>query len=200
MGFLNKGINYEVSKSRCKLADKFKEILNINSIDNISSNFLDVNPEFFLADLVIGVDIVFQIVSPLFDSAESDAVDWIYKCLKPNGVLFLELIDYSERKQRISKNSGVIREWFEFPAGDPYQYLLSKYTLDHDENIVVEKVFIKRNVEKKEHEKNVIVVKSYTRSEIKKILENKGFCVEIYEMDKSDDDDDLPYRVLARKL
>ncbi len=71
-GIIDIGENYEISRNRCELCKRFAKMLNSNiSIHN--ENFLN-NIDGEKADLIIGVDIVFQLVSPLYNDAENDAL------------------------------------------------------------------------------------------------------------------------------
>ncbi len=201
-GIIEKGINFEVSTSRCRLCRRFAELLGDRSIEVRNENFLDseyINPE---VDLIIGVDVVIQIISPLYDSAEEDAITWAYNSLKRGGVLYLEMNDYTEMIKHISQNGGVIREWAEFEESDPFRYSLNKYEIDNDGFIIMNKVFLGRDGLIKDHMRNV--VKSYTPTHIRTILEEKGFKVEVYDVPKSEYNLDYvdvnpAYRVVAIK-
>jgi len=46
-------------------------------------------------DLIIGVDIVTQIIAPLYDMAEQKYFNWIRQHLTNEGRVFLEFQDYS---------------------------------------------------------------------------------------------------------
>ena len=147
------------------------------------------------------VDIVWQFISPLYDEAERDAIQWIYKNLKKGGMVLLELEDYSRQIEDIKEN-GAYRFWEEFPKDDPFKYGLYKLDLDDDENVVDEKIFIRRDNMKEEPFTNII--KSYTRKESIDMLKRYGMKAEIFPyynansaMEKSNEHD--LYRVLARK-
>lgn len=49
------------------------------------------------------VDIVWQLISLLYDSAESEMIEWIKKSLRTNGCLFMEMMGYSDTLKRIEK-------------------------------------------------------------------------------------------------
>lgn len=74
---MRKGINYEVSKSRCELAVKFAEISSSQNVEIRNCNFLEDIIEQNEYDCIVMVDIVLQIISPLYDAAESDTINWI---------------------------------------------------------------------------------------------------------------------------
>ncbi len=71
-GILKGACGYEVSESRFIMAEKFKELAGSKCVKNINSDILKETIERGRFDLVIGVDIVLQIISPLYDNAESD--------------------------------------------------------------------------------------------------------------------------------
>lgn len=146
------------------------------------------------------VDIVLQIVSPLYDLAESDTIRWVKKGLKKGGYLFIEIVDYSDMIKNI-ENKGEIYTWKEFSEGDPFQYSLDKFSIDKDKNLVCEKRFIGRDNEKRDYFKNVI--HSYTPKELSEILERNGFNVKVYQCNDSslpENERNNTYRVLAKKV
>ncbi len=199
---LKKGINYEVSKSRCELAQKFAQILFCNKVDNINKNFLEVKPEKEEFDCIIMVDIVMQLISPLYNTAEKDAIAWIKQSLKKTGILFLEIEDYSGIIERVRKE-GVFRRWEEFPPEDPFQYMLQKMSVDVDNNLVVEKWFIRRDSNEREYFKNVI--QSYTKHKIEELFSRNGFDVTIHLckddlLFQSGRNGNEIFRVIAKKL
>lgn len=161
----------------------------------VNQNFLeDRTKDKF--DLIVAVDIVIQIISPLYDSAEKDMFQWIKEHLEDNGALFLELVDYSSTIEELKDNS-VIRTWEEFPDADAYRYGLYSRSLDNDGNIVKDKIFIKRENGEPWISQNV--VKSYSRDEIQHVLGKYGFTCELYPYEGTNNENKDYYRVIARK-
>lgn len=199
-GLLRRGINYEISQSRCDLAKKFAELLSCSNVEIKNCNFMDDVSKQNEFDCIIMVDIVWQLISPLYDSAEHDMMQWLRKALKQGGYLFIEMIDYADIMRRIEKE-GTLRTWIEFPEGDPFQYSLDKFSVDMDNNLVCEKFFIGRNNNVRDYFKNVI--RSYTVEEITELLIKNGFDTKIYPCyDESlpEIEKDSTFRVLAKKL
>ncbi|MCI8972531.1 MAG: class I SAM-dependent methyltransferase [Lachnospiraceae bacterium] len=199
-GLLRKGINYEVSKSRCELAVKFAEISSSQNVEIRNCNFLEDIIEQNEYDCIVMVDIVLQIISPLYDAAESDTINWIKTALKKGGYLFIEIVDYSDMIKYI-KNKGSMYTWKEFSKGDPFQYSLDKFSIDKDNNLICEKKFIGRDNDKRDYFKNVI--HSYTLEEITRILEMNGFSTKFYLCNDSslpESERNNTYRILAKKV
>lgn len=201
-GMLRKALGYEVSESRCNFAKKFKEYMKCEQTQIINKNFLEDDENYDGYDLIIAVDIVLQVISPLYDNAEKETFVWIKKHLNKGGILLLELEDYSDPLSQIEK-SGRITSWEEFPERDVFQYGLYSMSKDDDGNIVDKKIFLNRNTKEADGFQNVI--KSYSKEQIIDILH-------IYEMEGEifpyyDECDDTPndqrrkiYRVIARKM
>lgn len=200
---ISHAVGYEVSEARCKFANKFLSRYDSKKVRIVNRNFLDeyenVNGEY---DLIILVDIVWLFISPLYDRAEHDGMQWIYKNLRKGGMVLFELEDYSRQIAHI-KREGPYRFWEEFSEDDPFKYGLYKLDLDHEENVVDEKIFIRRDGMKEEPFTNII--KSYTREESVNLLNRYGMNAEIYpyydcvdDCTESSNEHDL-YRVLARK-
>lgn len=194
-GILNGGVGYEVSKSRCECAERFKRLMGCNLSQIVNQNFLEDRSKRKF-DLIIAVDIVIQIISPLYDKAEEDMFQWIGEHLEDDGALFLELVDYSSTIETL-KNNQVIRTWEEFPDADAYRYGLYSRSLDSDGNIVKDKIFIRRVDGGPWISQNV--VKSYSREEIYDVLSKYGFTCEIYPYKGINNENKDYYRVIARK-
>ena len=193
------GTGYEVSASRHRLANKFAEMLHSQKVRNINANFLDEPPIANRYDLVVMVDIVFQIIAPLSDTAEKDTLEWIRKSLRDDGFLFMEIEDYSNTFEELAANEGALRKWEEFPAGDPFQYALHLIEKDADGNLVIGKTHIRRDSNERDYFRNVI--KSYTIENMTSLLEQNGFSVRIYpgEFEVGEYRGTKRFRVLARK-
>lgn len=201
---ISHAVGYEVSEARCRFASRFLDRYGSKKVEIINHNFLedDGNVREGGYDLIVLVDIVWLIISPLYDRAESDAMQWIYRNLRKGGMVLFELEDYSRQIENIKKN-GVYRFWEEFPKEDPFKYGLYKLNLDDDENVVDEKIFIRRDSNQEELFKNII--KSYTRKESVALLNRYGMEADIYpyyncagsDMQRPNEHD--LYRVLARK-
>lgn len=201
-GLLCSALGYEVSKNRCNFAKRLQSFIDCKSSEIRNQNFLEDKDNNQKYDLIIAVDIVLQILSPLYDRAEEDVILWIKEHLKVGGVFFLELEDYSGQMQQIKENGGGIRFWEEFPEGDVFRYGLYNLCVDNDGNIVDDKLFLRRNSLEQDMFRNVI--KSYSQEDIKNILEQYGMECKIYPY--YDKDDQTPenqrkklYRVLAKK-
>lgn len=197
-GILQQGVNYEVSKSRCDLANKFAEILSCKKVENVNLNFLEDRTKENIFDCIIMVDIVFQLITPLYDLAEEDLLKWVTKALKKGGFLVLEINDYSTVID-YAKRLGQVCWWEEFQAPDPFQYSLQKMTVDIDRNLINEKCFINRKGDGRDYFKNVI--RSYKEEEITKLLIKEGFEVSVYQLKiPVGEIQDSTYRIRARKV
>jgi SAM-dependent methyltransferase len=178
-GLLQTGIGYETSKSRNIFAEKFRKHINSTKVQNICNDFLKETPE-GLYDLVIGVDIVFQFIAPLYPEAEKNSLDWVKRTLRPGGHLLLELRDFADFDVQI-KNSPkeVFHFWEEFPEPDPFEFVLAKMYYDENKSLCWDKTFLERNSGKKS--KFVNILKLYKENQISDVLRNAGFdSIKIY--------------------
>lgn len=193
---ISHAVGYEVSESRCQFANKFLELYQSEKVEIVNKNFLEDNPAMEEYDLIIFVDIVFQFVTPLYDEATHESLQWIYKRLSKGGEVFLELEDYTSKKKDI-KEKGANVFWEEFPREDPFKYGLYKLGLDNDGNIIDDKRFILRGRSGEERFRNII--KSYTRKESIELFAQYGMQAEVYPYEDISKEHDL-YRILARKI
>lgn len=194
------GTGYEVSASRCRLAEKFAEMLQSKKVKTVNKNFLEDIPNGENFDLVVMVDIVFQIIAPLHDNAERDTMEWVSNALKDGGYLFMEIEDYTEILLEIERSDGSLRRWVEFGEGDPFQYALHLIQKDGDGNLVVKKTHIRRDGGAQDHFRNVI--RSYSEEEIQDLLTRSGFSVQIFpgEFELGEYRGTKRFRVLAQKV
>ncbi len=197
-GLLKKGVNYEVSKSRCDLAERFAGLLSCSKVETRNRNFLEEEAKENAYDCIIMVDIVMQLITPLYDHAWQDMTDWLRKALKTGGYLFAEIVDYTGIMENI-RREGDLRRWEEFPPPDPFQYSLQKLSEDADGNLVIEKHFIGRDNHERDNFQNVICPDSPQKLE--RLLSENGFQVSVFKCQAQDElAGDNVYRILAKKL
>ena len=172
-GLLEQGIGYDVSESRNRFANKFGEYLGSKKVTNILGNFLTIDQQIDKFDLVIAVDIVIQLISPLSKTAQSDLFNTIKAILKNNGWLLLELQDFESTIKMIQLSDGVLRQWKEFHDSDPWRFGLDTFTVQ-DRDIEWNKKFINRDARVEMSSSNAIL-RAYTRDEISELLKDVGF-------------------------
>jgi SAM-dependent methyltransferase len=172
-GVLRYGIGYEISHSRYLFAEKFGKHVNSQVVHNINNDFLKEKPLQDI-DLVIGVDIVFQLISPLYAGAEQDALNWIHTALRHNGYLLFELRDFDEYALQLEKaKKDYLHHWEEFPDPDPFEFMLVNIYYDEERHLHWDKTFLERKTANKSTFNNVL--KPYSRDQIRRLLESAGF-------------------------
>ena len=194
---MKEGIGYEISFSRYLFAEKFKSYLDSKLVHNINNNFLEVKPHTNF-DIVIGMDIVFQFIAPLYPSAVLDSLNWIYQSLRTGGYLLLELREFNEFYIQVTSSSnGCLNHWEEFAAPDPFEFVLASIYYDKENYLHWDKTFIERKNGAKSKFNNIL--KPYTQDEIKDLLEAFNFhSVKIFNSFSSETNEDT-YIVLAKK-
>ncbi len=196
-GIIRKAVGYEVSESRWKFAEKFKEWLQYEShVENRNENILESqsNEKF---DVIIAVDIVTQIIVNLDEKAEERYFTWIYEHLKEDGYVFFDLCSFDRELEELRKYNEYSC-WHEFPEDDPFQYGLFKCTKDVNENIIYEKMYFERKTRIFSKFKNVI--KPYSEEEFLKTLKLYHMSGEVFHCYSEPGDlDQGGYLVLAKK-
>jgi len=141
---LNYGVGYELSSSRVEFANRFAKYVGSSKVVNLCEDFLehDTNSESF--DLVIGVDIVMQLIAPVAKDNDKKFLDKVYHSLKYGGALILELMDFSDIIKMDELSINKLRLWKEFDSFDPWQYGLDKFTINGDD-VIWDKIFISRD-------------------------------------------------------
>lgn len=192
-GFLKEGIGYEVSEGRWRFAEKIKERYGFHRVRNVNKNFLEDEPLKNKFDIVIMVDIVFQLIAPLYDSAQHDTLCWIYQSLKEKGKLFMELEDFTSISKELHMKDK-IKTWEAFHKSDAFQYMLNEITADENGNLIWKKKFLKRNENVEDNMVNVI--RPYEKDEILTELNDAGFKVSVYPYCEGER---LYWRIVAEK-
>lgn len=171
-GMLSSGVGYEVSNTRHLFAQKFGAWLSSKQVVNKCSSVLDAPPEQNM-DLVIGVDVVTCLIGPVAADAERGMTKWAFDSLKPGGRLVLELWDLSRRQRKIADDGGETRSFQEFPAEDPWEFVLETLRLDQNRDIVWNKLFLRRG--SRERSVKEMVLRSYPKPRAEEMLRAAGF-------------------------
>jgi len=131
-GLLGRATGYEISNSRTDFANRFKDFLNIKDagIDLICGDFLEAELPVGSADLIIGIDVVINLIGP----SSNNALDALFSkadlILNANGILILEFMT-CERELFFIENSSqnVYKPWKQFADSDPYIFGLDRLTM-----------------------------------------------------------------------
>lgn len=183
LGLLTSGVGYEASSSRHQFAQKVKDHFHFNHVVNVLGNILEA-PPLKEMDLIIGVDLVFQLIAPLYSEAERDLLSWTSQSLKKGGYLILELLDFQFILEQIERsNTGNYLWWESFPSHDPWEFSLARFSLDSQKDIVWDKIFIKRNSSERSSFKNIL--RNYSPETITRVLEAAGFSARIFSEEES---------------
>ncbi len=196
---ISDAVGIEISHSRYLFAEKFKEYMHSKKVRNINKNIFEVK-DIQNCDLIIGCDIVMQLISPLARNAEYDFLRWCYNGLKKDGVLVIELMTFESILKQLEYNDDVLNIWQEFPKSDPFEYVLSKIYLNGSNDINWDKTFLKRNSIEKSFFNNIL--RPYLKKDIKELLLKNGFTnIHFFEKwSENDDTLDDEYIVTATKM
>ncbi len=198
-GLLNCGIGYESSRSRHEFSQKWKKVLHSRKVSNIQGNVLET-PSLSNFDLIIGIDLVYQLITPLYPDAQRDMMRWSNHSLKRGGCLLLEIMDFQNIIQLINLSGGDAYHWWEeFPIHDPWEFSLAKFSLDEQKDIVWEKKFIRRGSQERSTFTNIL--RNYSPDDIMEILWKSGFTSLLFDSFQSGIKlEPGEYIVLAKKV
>ena len=166
------------------MARKFCELSSSNRIEITNANFLDAD-DGNRYDLIIMVDIVFQMVVNLYNGALDATMKWLSSHLADGGMVFLEIEDMSD-KIDVIRQKGEDRIWYEFSDSDPFQYGLFRTSLQNDTDLLYEKIFIRRDGGAAS--RTVSVWKSFTRQDMLALFSSYGFISEICDYYSSEEE------------
>lgn len=196
---LQKGLGIEISTSRHTFAEAFKKSIGAEKVENINSNIFEISPpqEF---DLLLGVDIALQLMTPISDTAERQLFSWMRRAVKADGYLILEMWNLEKVLHQLELAAGCLQYWKEFPKSDPWEFILMQVQQNDDKDLVWKKTFLKRNSMERSYFNNVI--RPYNKDRITNLLRMNGFeNVRIFDYWQSPGDvnDEGEYIVLAQK-
>ncbi len=196
-GLLQQGVGFELSPTRHRFAERFKawiqsrQVVNCNQ-DVLNTAWLD------RYDLIIGVDLVFQLIEPVAPENERKLLRWIWNSLRPNGYLLLQLMDLSRILQMIRIQDGVYYWWERFPEYDPWELVLVEFSLDERKDLVWDKTFLKRGSQERSHFVNIL--RNYPPRVMLKLLEQHGFAARLFGEASGIGLEQDEYIILAQKL
>lgn len=195
-GIVKDGVGIEVSASRVRFAEKLKEYLNSRNVRSINDDIMNILP-MENQDMIIGVDIALQLLTPIDHVSEEKLLGTIRQSLRPKGYLLLELWTFEHFLKQIEITNNNFRYWEEFDASDPWEFVLANITKNNIGDIVWEKRFLKRNSLEKSYFKNIL--RPYSHERITELLEQSGFeNIRIFDKwEKEGDVDQGEYVVLA---
>jgi len=137
------GIGFEISRSRFKFSKKFSEITNSKLVKILNKNFLNSKLKKNSFDLIIGVDIVFNLISANSIKEQSKFLNLCKKYLKKGGTLLVEVMSF-EKHIDILKTNKFYKKKFYFDKLDPFESVDVKYKLI-DKKIYIRKKFFHKN-------------------------------------------------------
>jgi len=168
---LTSAIGFELSESRHEFAEKFGIHVNAQKTKNVCASFLDYPPP--PLDLVIGVDIVLQLVAPVSQGSEKSALKWMKDSIKPEGFLLLELWSFENIINQLDACNGNLKIWEEYQIDDPWEFCLANITRMKNNDIKWDKTFLKRGSTQKSSFTNIL--RPYSQKAIKQKLMENGF-------------------------
>ncbi len=186
------GLGFEISKSRCKFSEKFKKFVNSKKIKIINKNFLKSKLSKESFDLIIGVDIIFNLISANSKKEAQIFLSLSKKYLKRGGSIILEVMAF-KKELSILKKKKYYEKFIKLAPSDPYRITIQKFK-KIKKNLYMYKKFIDRNGNSSSFSNLVLPIK---KSYWKKF---KDWNVEIYDYwKKRYDTPEQEYIVVLRK-
>ena len=136
------GNGYEICFLKYIFAEKFKSYLDSKLVHNINNNFLEEKSHTNF-DALIGMDIVFPFIIPLYPSAVLHSLIWIYQLLRTGWCLLIKLFDFNQIYVQIKCSyNGRLIHCEEFAAPDPFEFVLASIYYDEEKYLHWDKTFI----------------------------------------------------------
>jgi SAM-dependent methyltransferase len=172
-GLIKCSTGYELSNSRVEFSEKLSNYISCKKVTIICGDFLDSNVELESVDLIIGVDIVLQLIAPISDDSETKFFQKVFSSLKPGGVLILELLDFTSMIKMCELYEGKHNLWKEFSEEDPWQFGLDQLEIINNDVIWKKRFFSRdRNIPDSFFDN---VLRHYTFEMVRDKLEMMGF-------------------------
>ena len=139
---INKAIGYEISKSRYKFSKQFKRYIKSKNVIIKNNNFIDMEVPKEKFDLIIGVDVVFNLISAVSLTQAKKILQLSYLSLRKNGFLILEVASYEKIISKLKKNKNY-KKTFYFDEADPFKLVNHTYELKNN-NLLIKKEFLSK--------------------------------------------------------
>ena len=173
-------------------SEKFKKFVNSKKIKIINKNFLKSKLSKESFDLIIGVDIIFNLISANSKKEAQIFLSLSKKYLKRGGSIILEVIAF-KKELSILKKKNYFKKFIKLAPSDPYRITIQKYK-KIKKNLYIHKKFIDKNGNSSSFSNLVLPIK---KSYWKKF---KDWNVEIYDYwNKRHDTTEQEYIVILRK-
>lgn len=200
-GLLKSGLGYEISKSRTEFGKKFQALLSLqlSEIQLINENFLDSVLQSDTVDLIIGIDVVINLIGPISETSINNFFEKAYHLLTKGGCCILEFMT-CERELFFIQNSfdNIHRPWKQFSDTDPFIFGLDQLSMN-GENIYWEKRFIKRDTGAISYFKHLIM--PISKSVMQQHADKYGFKATFFDRWKdADDTSDQEYIAVLQKV
>jgi SAM-dependent methyltransferase len=141
--FINQALGFEVSKSRVKFAKRFGKFIKSKQVKIVNKDFFKNKIHKNTFDLIIGVDIVFNLISANFKNADKKLLKECSRLLKRGGHLVLEVMSFKDELKILNKKKKLTKTTF-FKSNDPFFKCLTNY--EHRRDLIyLKKKFYKRN-------------------------------------------------------
>ena len=175
-GLLESGVGIEVSQSRWRFAERWKQDGKYYKVTNINDDCLEVDySKYGKFDLYYCSDVAFQFFAPIRENADRILLKSIYDNLNKGGKVVLELSGFEDIISNMNSN-GEYKMWHELDESDPWQYLLWDCTYNN-KVLTKSKIFIKRGEYQPPPliDKSEVQLRIYSYEEIIGVLGECGF-------------------------
>lgn len=144
--FLKNGIGYEISKNRVNFAKKFGQLMQTKKVKVKNKDFLKAKFKKKSFDLIVGVDIIFNIISANSKKDQKNLLNLCFDILKNKGCIIFEIMTF-ERELKILRKMKHFSKIVKFDKTDPFKKVFIKHELINNDKILIKKTFLKKNGE-----------------------------------------------------
>jgi len=193
---LNEGIGCELSKSRYKFSKKFKKKFKIRNVKIINNDFFNLNLKKNYFDLIIGTDVVINLIGGSNEGKMNSILKKCEKYLKNNGKLILEFMTFEKEKKIMNLNPNKkLFVWKRFKNSDPFIFGLDEMSYKK-KKILWQKYFIPRHIKNFKNKK----IEYFSHKILplsKKFFFQRNFSI-FNEWSKNDDTDEQEFVALKK--
>ena len=186
------GVGFEISKSRCKFAEEFRKLINSKKVKIKNKNFINSKLKNKSFDLIIGTDIVFNLIVANSKKEEKKVLSLSKKYLKKGGAVVLEVSPF-DKELSLLQGKKNYKKIIKFNSPDPFKSCIQNYKKIKN-NLYIHKTFTDRTG-KSSFFSNIVspIKKSYWKK-------FKDWNVKIYDYwNRKNDTDENEYIVVLKK-
>ncbi len=172
LGMLKSGVAIELSESRHRFAERWREDKDFQNIVNHCADFAQIKHEPKSKDIFVCIDNTFSLIGPENAAYPQRLVDLAFDALRPGGSIVIEI--HNQEKVFAAMHEDQRQLWIELPETNAFKFALYRQTRNRTKNLILsETIYLRRDgAERRKADMEI----AYTRPMLEVLLRDVGFA------------------------